>query len=46
MAKPMIDARQALEDIRAGMDDSALMKKYSLSAKGLQTFSDSSHRSA
>ncbi len=35
MAKPMIDARQALEDIRAGMDDSALMKKYNLSAKGL-----------
>jgi len=35
MAKPTIDARQTLEDIRAGLDDSALMKKYNLSAKGL-----------
>jgi uncharacterized protein (DUF433 family) len=35
MAKPTIDAQQVLEDIRGGMDDSALMKKYNLSAKGL-----------
>jgi uncharacterized protein (DUF433 family) len=35
MAKPVVDARQVLEDIREGMDDSSLMKKYNLSAKGL-----------
>jgi uncharacterized protein (DUF433 family) len=35
MARPTIDARQALEDIRAGTDDLALMKKHNLSAKGL-----------
>ncbi len=35
MAKPIVDARQVLWDIRVGMDDSALMKKYSLSSKGL-----------
>jgi Mor family transcriptional regulator len=35
MGKPIIDAKQALEDIRAGMDNAALMKKYNLSARGL-----------
>jgi len=37
MAKPMIDARQAVEDIRSGLDDAALMKKHNLSAKGLHS---------
>lgn len=37
MAKTKIEARQALEDIRAGMDDSSMMDKYRLSAKGLQS---------
>jgi hypothetical protein len=32
-----IEAKEALEDIRAGMHDTALMKKYKLSAKGLQS---------
>lgn len=35
MAKPLIDAKQALEDIRSGVDEQALMMKYNLSAKGL-----------
>jgi PAS domain S-box-containing protein len=37
MQKPIIDARQAIEDIRAGMDDAALMRKYRISARGLQS---------
>lgn len=37
MRKPIIDARQALQDIQAGMDDPTLMKKYNLSAKGLKS---------
>ncbi len=37
MLKPKIDAKQALEDIRSGLDDYALMDKYNLSAKGLQS---------
>ncbi|MDQ7782126.1 MAG: zinc ribbon domain-containing protein [Desulfomonilaceae bacterium] len=37
MAKPKIDAKQALEDIRSGTDDQTLMAKYGLSAKGLQS---------
>ncbi|MGO9568750.1 MAG: PilZ domain-containing protein [Desulfomonilaceae bacterium] len=37
MKIPKIKAKQALEDIRAGMDDISLMKKYKLSAKGLQS---------
>ena len=37
MPKPKIDARDAVDDIRAGMDDAALMKKYKISAKGLQS---------
>jgi uncharacterized protein (DUF433 family) len=32
-----IKAREALEDIRAGIDDIALMNKYKLSAQGLQS---------
>ena len=37
MAKITIDARQVLLDIRAGMTDTALMEKYKLSARGLQS---------
>ncbi|MFC1835064.1 hypothetical protein ACFL2Q_10050 [Thermodesulfobacteriota bacterium] len=37
MAKTKIDARQVLTDLRSGLDDVALMKKYNLSAKGLQS---------
>jgi ankyrin repeat protein len=37
MAKPKIDAKEALDDIRAGMDAVALMQKYSLSPRGLQS---------
>jgi len=37
MKKPVIDAIEALADIRAGLDDVDLMEKYNLSAKGLQS---------
>jgi PAS domain S-box-containing protein len=37
MSKPKVEAREAVEDIRAGMDDAALMKKYKISAKGLHS---------
>lgn len=37
MKKPKIDAKQAVEDIRAGTDDTALMAKYNVSAKGLES---------
>ena len=37
LLKPKIDAKQALDDIRSGLDDYALMDKYNLSAKGLQS---------
>ena len=40
MAKVKIDAKTALEDIRAGMSDSALMDKHKLSAMGLQSLFD------
>jgi hypothetical protein len=35
MTKPKVDAKEALDDIRGGMADTALMKKYRLSAKSL-----------
>lgn len=35
--KPLIDAKQVIEDIRSGMDDLALMEKYNLSPKGLES---------
>ena len=38
MKPPGINAKEALEDIRKGMDDISLMKKYGLSAKVLQGF--------
>ncbi len=37
MAKAKIDAKEALDDIKAGMDAVALMQKYSLSPRGLQS---------
>jgi uncharacterized protein (DUF433 family) len=40
MEKTIIDAREVLQDIRSGIDDSALMEKYRLSAKGLQSLFD------
>jgi uncharacterized protein YjbI with pentapeptide repeats/predicted transcriptional regulator len=36
-SKPRIDAAEALNCIRLGMDDAALMKKYNLSVKGLHS---------
>lgn len=35
--KPIIDAKQAREDIRSGMNVKALMSKFNLSPKGLQS---------
>lgn len=32
-----VDAKQAVDDIRSGMDDAELMKKYGISAKGLES---------
>ena len=40
MKKRKISARQAVVDIRSGLDDSALMEKYDLSAIGLQSLFD------
>jgi len=37
MRKPRIPAKDVLDAIRSGVDDIALMKKYQLSAKGLQS---------
>ncbi|MGO9569718.1 MAG: hypothetical protein ACLP5H_19475 [Desulfomonilaceae bacterium] len=37
MSKPRLSAKEILADIRAGMDDAALMGKYDLSAQGLQS---------
>ncbi len=37
MKKSVIEANHAAEDVRAGLDDAALMKKYGLSARGLQS---------
>ncbi len=38
--KPVIDAADALRCLKAGMDDCALMKRYSVSARGLQSLFD------
>jgi uncharacterized protein YjbI with pentapeptide repeats len=35
--KPLIDAGEALRCIKEGMDDAALMKKYNLSIRGVQS---------
>jgi hypothetical protein len=35
--KPVISATDAAQCIRSGMDDSALMKRYGISAKGLRS---------
>ena len=36
MEKRIVNAKQALDYIKAGMDDAAVMGKYQLSEKGLQ----------
>lgn len=38
--KPVIDAADAINCIRSGMDHSTLMKRYNLSAKGVQSLFD------
>ncbi len=40
VAKKRISAKEAVADIRSGMDDSALMKKYNLLPDGLQSLFD------
>jgi uncharacterized protein (DUF433 family) len=40
VAKKKIRAKTAVEDIRAGMTDAALMKKYELTPEGLQSLLD------
>ena len=37
MAKPTVNAKEVLEDIRAGMDNAALGEKYKLSEAGLES---------
>ncbi len=37
MAKRQLNAREILQDIRSGMDDTPLMEKYNLSAQGLHS---------
>ena len=37
MSKRHLSGKEILQDIRAGMDDAALMIKYQLSAQGLQS---------
>ncbi|MFC1834839.1 ankyrin repeat domain-containing protein [Thermodesulfobacteriota bacterium] len=37
MPKPEINAKEMLKNVREGMDDAAIMKKYRLSPKGLQS---------
>ena len=37
MPKVVVDAKEALADIRSGLSDSELSEKYSLSAVGLQS---------
>ena len=37
MIKPVIDAKEVLDDIRSGMTDVDLMNKYNLSSLGLQS---------
>lgn len=38
MPKPKISATAAVKDIRSGMNDPALMKKYGLTPQGLRSF--------
>lgn len=37
MSKPVINAKEIIVDIRSGMDDAQLMRKYKLTSKGLQS---------
>ncbi len=40
MERRKISAKEAVADIRSGVDDAALMKKYGLSPNGLQSLFD------
>ncbi len=40
MSKPQLNAKEILQDIRAGLDDTALMEKYGLSRDGLHSAYD------
>ena len=40
VVKKAIKAKEAVADIRSGMDDAALMEKYHLSSEGLQSLFD------
>jgi hypothetical protein len=40
MSKKKVSAKEAAAEIRAGMDDAALMKKFNLSSEGLQSLID------
>ena len=40
MAQKKISAKEAVDDIKAGMSDDEIMKKYEISAKGLQSLLD------
>jgi hypothetical protein len=37
MSKPVVNAKEIIHDIRSGLDDAALMNKYKLTSKGLQS---------
>ncbi len=36
-SKPIINAKDIIDDIRSGLDDAELMRKYKLTSKGLQS---------
>jgi len=44
MPKKTINAKEILADIKAGMNNAALMEKYQLSETGLQSFYSRSSR--
>jgi len=40
MAKRVLKANEVLKDLRSGLTDAAMMEKYQLSSKGLQSLFD------
>jgi hypothetical protein len=40
MVSHKVSQKEIIQDMRAGMDDAAIRKKYNLSPKGLQTLYD------
>ena len=40
MVSRKVSQKEIIQDMRAGMDDAAIRKKYNLSPKGLQTLYD------